>query len=130
MTKLFAQECSCLKGWFGQRVPLFGFAQRKSTCPLEIEQMVEKGKGPLSSQEKAGLFPESLGRGAKREVKGGPRGQDELGRGCQGDQMVRCCVHVELGGEEVPSGGWPSPRGKSTPSGGPCREDPVTRNST
>lgn len=74
LTKLFAQECSCLKGWFGQRVPLFGFAQRKSTCPLEIEQMVEKGKGPLSSQEKAGLFPESLGRGAKREVKGGPRG--------------------------------------------------------
>ena len=68
----------------------FDLQQRKRTCPLEIEQMVEKDTDSLSPQERVGLSPESLGRGAKREVRGGPRRQDELGRGCQGDQMMRC----------------------------------------
>lgn len=30
-----AQKCFCLKGWFAQRGHVLGFAQRKSTCPLE-----------------------------------------------------------------------------------------------
>ena len=68
----------------------FDLQQRKRTCPLEIEQTVEKDIDCLSPRERVGLSPESLGRGAKREVRGGPRRRDELGRGCQGDQTVRC----------------------------------------
>ena len=99
--------------------PFFDLQQRERTCPLEIERMVEKDTGSLSPQERVGLSQESLGRGAEREVRGGPRRQDELRRGCQGDQMVRC--HGRWSWEERRSpveagpvlgpGGDPLPRG-------------------
>lgn len=42
-----------------------------------------EGEKPLKA-------PESLGEEEGWGVRGGPRGQGELGRQCQGNQVVRC----------------------------------------
>lgn len=80
----------------------FDLQQREKDLPSGNRADGREGYRLLKPPGGVGLSPESLGRGAKREGRGGPE-TDELGReGVQGDQMVRCHSRWSWEGEGGP----------------------------